>query len=76
VDNPYEEEDDSDDTTATEGSDNHTTTAYELFIANPLQCITTNNKMFNANPFKHITKETGKFLRAANCKKQQKKLQG
>jgi hypothetical protein len=37
MDNPYEEEDDSDeDDTATEDSGNHIATAYKLFSANPL----------------------------------------
>ena len=75
-DGPSEEEDDSDDSTATEVRDDHTATAYEAFMANPLQRITTANDLFNANPFERIAKETGKFLRAASRLKQTKKLHG
>ncbi len=74
---PSEEEDDSDDSsTTTEARDYHTATAYEAFMANPLQRITTANNLFNANPFERIAKETGKFLRAASRLKQTKKLHG
>jgi hypothetical protein len=74
---PSEEEDDSDDSsTATEARDDHTATAYEAFMANPLQRITTANDLFNANPFEKIVKETDKFLRAASRLKQTKKLHG
>ncbi len=69
--NPYKEEE-SDDDTATEGSDDHTATAHKLFKANPLQCTTTANNVFNANPFKRISKETNKIFWAANHKKQRK----
>jgi hypothetical protein len=68
--NPYKELDDSDSTTAmedsdghaTEDSDDHTATAYKLSNANLSQLITTTNKLFNANPFKRITKETDKYF--------------
>jgi hypothetical protein len=62
---PYKEEDDSDGITAIEGSDAHIATAYKPFINNPLQCITTANQLFNANPFERITKETGKHQKKA-----------
>jgi hypothetical protein len=74
---PHKEEDnDSDDFTALEGSDGHIPTAHEDLINYPLQQITTANKLFDANPFKRIAKETDKFIWAPNCKKQTKKLDG
>jgi hypothetical protein len=46
---PSEEEDDSDDSTATEVRDDHTATAYKAFAANPLQRITTTNELFKTH---------------------------
>ena len=71
---PSEEEDDSDDSTATAVMDDHTAKDSKAFTANP--SMNHNHQRIVQNPFERIAKETDKFLRAASRLKQTKKLYG